>query len=383
MRRAAVVLAVTTLLGVGSDAAFAQTSATTEWTGTGRSTFGVEALAWWFKASPVPVPVVTDGIVGWPDTKTLLGGQDLDTGANPGFRIGGRYELDARTGLEANFFYFGSRSTSAGVSSSGEPGSTNLLVPYIDAPTGQESATAISLSPSYRGNAREELSNNLMGAEINGAWALAPAGGWKMDALAGFRYLRLRESYALTTQSPYNPAFGNDIWDTTDQFDTRNNFYGAQAGLRARYDNGAFFATVSGKVAIGAMVQSVNIGGALVTNDFNNFGATQTFAGGYFALPTNIGNASRTEFAVVPEVALNLGYQVTPAATIVFGYSFLYASSVVRPGNQMSRTINTTQSTAYTENPAATLQGVAQPAFKFNDSSFWAQGVNLGLMIRF
>ena len=131
------------------------------------------------------------------------------------------------------------------------------------------------------------------------------------------------------------------------------------------------------------MVQSVNIGGSLVTNDFNNFGATQTFAGGYFALPTNIGNASRTEFAVVPEVALNLGYQVMPSATIVFGYSFLYASSVVRPGNQMSRTINTTQSTAYTENPAATLQGVAQPAFKFNDSSFWAQGVNLGLMIRF
>ena len=39
----------------------------------------------------------------------------------------------------------------------------------------------------------------------------------------------------------------------------------------------------------------------------NHFGAAQTFPGDYFALPTNMGGHSRTVFAVVPEVRLNVG----------------------------------------------------------------------------
>ncbi len=131
------------------------------------------------------------------------------------------------------------------------------------------------------------------------------------------------------------------------------------------------------------MVQDVDISGSLVTNDYTNFGPTQTFSGGYFALPTNIGSYSRTEFAVVPEVGLNIGWRINPQASIILGYSFMYASNVVRPGNQINRTINTTQSTAYTEDPAARLQGPAQPSFQFNDSNFWAQGINVGLSYRF
>ena len=131
------------------------------------------------------------------------------------------------------------------------------------------------------------------------------------------------------------------------------------------------------------MVQSVDISGSLVTNDFTNFETLQTFPGGYFAMGTNMGNRSRTEFAVVPEAALNLGWRITPSAAITVGYSFVYASNVVRPGNQMSRIINTSQSVAYTSDPAATLVGPAQPSFQFNTSSFWAQGINIGLAVRF
>jgi len=55
----------------------------------------------------------------------------------------------------------------------------------------------------------------------------------------------------------------------------------------------------------------------------------------------------------------------------------------VRPGNQIDRTVNTAQSTAYTETPNPVAQGPARPAFGFNDSSFWAQSVSLGLSYRF
>ena len=53
------------------------------------------------------------------------------------------------------------------------------------------------------------------------------------------------------------------------------------------------------------------------------------------------------------------------------------------PGDQINRTVNTSQSTAYTQDPAAQLQGAAQPTFKFESSDFWAQGINLGLAFRF
>jgi hypothetical protein len=349
----------------------------------GRFSISAEALVWWFKDSPAPVPLVTDGLVGQPNTKTFLGGEDLDTGANPGFRFSAGYAFTERWGVESSFFYIPSSSTSKSVSSTGQIGSTDLIVPFIDATTGRENGTEISFSPLYRGSATETLSNSLMGVDLNAVYALSPAGPWRVDLLGGFRWLRLHETYTLTTSSPFIPPFPQDIWNTTDEFDTINNFYGAQAGVRARFDWKGFFTSATVKFGMGAMVQSATISGSLVTNDYTNFGPTQTFPGGYFALPTNIGNYSRTVFAVVPEIGLNLGYQITSWLSVFAGYTFLYTNNVLRPGNQINRTINTSQTTSYTEDPAARLQGPAQPTFKFNSSDFWAQGVNVGLAFRF
>ena len=113
------------------------------------------------------------------------------------------------------------------------------------------------------------------------------------------------------------------------------------------------------------------------------FGPTETFPGGYFALPTNIGHHTRTVFAVVPEVGLNVGYRITPWASVFVGYTFLYANDVVRPGNQINRNINPTQSVSWGGGKFLNPQGPAEPSFKFNSSDFWAQGINVGLDFRF
>jgi hypothetical protein len=348
-------------------------------------TFSVsaEALVWWFKNSPAPVPLVTDHPVGQPGTRTFLGGQDLDTGANPGFRLTAGYAFTERWGVEGSFFYIPPRSTSKSVSSSGQPGSTHLIVPFFNLRTNDEDGTIVSAFPLFRGSAREELSNSLLGADLNGTWALFPAGPWRVDLLGGFRYLRLRETYTLTTSSSLIRLVTPDVRDITDEFDTTNNFYGAQLGVRARFDWGRLFTSGTVKVAMGAMVQSADIRGSMVTNDYTNFGPTQTFPQGYFALPTNIGNYRRAVFAVVPEVGLNVGYQITSWGSVFVGYTLLYTNNVIRPGNQINRTVNPTQSIAYTERPAASLQGPAEPSFKFKSSDFWAQGLNVGLAFRF
>ena len=377
-------IAIAWCLALAATAVDAQT--TGEWPVRGKPgsiELGVEGMVWWLRDTPAPVPLVTNLIAGAPATQTYLGGQDLSVGASGGARLLGSYALSDRTSLEGNVFFVRYRSTTRSVSSSGQAGSVNLIVPYLDASTNRENGTEISFAPIYSGSAQEEYSVGMAGAEVNGAWALSATRPWTVDALGGFRYLRLRETYTFTTSSPNLAPYPAGEWDTTDRFETTNSFYGLQGGLRARYDQGAFFGTGTAKVALGAMNQAVDISGSLVTDEFTNYGAAQSFAGGYFALPSNIGNRSRTAFAAVPEVAFSIGYRISPAASIVLGYSFLYASNVARPGNQIDRTINTTQSVAYTENPNPIASGPARPSFEYNDSAFWAQSLSLGLAYRF
>lgn len=350
----------------------------------GRFTLSAEAMLVWFKSSPTPVPLITDDYVNSPTANVLLGGGSVDTNPNAGFKLTGTYRIDSRWGVELTGFYVPSRSTTSSVSSSGEAGSVDLLLPFFDVTTGQESYSEISYSPQWRGYAQATLDNNLGGFELNATWSNPQPGAWKIDWLGGLRFLQLRETYTVQTSSPYIPPYpSGDIWNTTDSFDARNRFLGVQVGARAFYDSGPWVGSAMGKIALGSMQQRVSINGFLETNDFNGYGATQTFTSGYFALPSNSGDHSRNEFAVVPEIALNVGYRLTPQATVYVSYSFLYASSVVRPGEQINRNINPTQSLAYGGDPPVQPVGARQPTFSFNTTDFWAQSVSLGFAYRF
>ena len=108
-------------------------------------------------------------------------------------------------------------------------------------------------------------------------------------------------------------------------------------------------------------------------------GIVQRQPGGLLALPgSNIGRFSKDRFAVVPEVGLNLGYQVTESVRAFVGYDFLYLSDVVRAGNQIDTRVNTNQ----LQRPMV-AGGPTAPAFTFNGSDFWAQGLNFGLEFRY
>jgi hypothetical protein len=78
------------------------------------------------------------------------------------------------------------------------------------------------------------------------------------------------------------------------------------------------------------------------------------------------------DFCFSPEASLKLGYHVSQNLTVTVGYSVVYWSTVVRPGDQIDRTINPSQIDG-------ALAGEARPIFRFNHDDFWAQGLNLGL----
>jgi hypothetical protein len=362
-----------------TDLATAQTPGAPSASASGPFTISAEALLWWFKGNATP-PLVSDGVLGDPGTKILLGGNDLDTNPNPGFRLTTSYAFTDQWGVESSVFYVPTRTTSRSVSSSGQIGSTDLLIPVIDATIPGESVESLSAAGFYSGRAHEQLSNSLLGAELNGTMRLASGSTWRVEVLGGFRYLRLRESFVFTTDSSNLPPQPADVYQTTDQFDATNNFFGGQLGARARGDWGSFFVSGVVKVALGAMVQTVDIEGTLLTNDFNGFGTPIAYpAGGYFAAPTNVGRRTRNVFAVVPEAGLNLGYRLTPWMSIVAGYTFLYASDVVRAPQQINRIVNYSPGNL----PPTLPTGPQEPSFKFKSSDFWAQGLNLGVAFRF
>jgi len=104
-------------------------------------------------------------------------------------------------------------------------------------------------------------------------------------------------------------------------------------------------------------------------------------AGGILAQPTNSGHFVRDAFSVVPEARLNVGYQITPWMQARVGYTFVYWSSVIRPGPQIDRLVNPAQIPF--DPTYGTPGGLARPETLLHPGDFWAQGLNVGLHFNF
>lgn len=269
--------------------------------------------------------MLSTGRLGDPDFSVVLGGRPYETGPQQGGRFSVGYRFSPDWALEGIGFFLSETSVTKTVSSSGAPGSLRLVAPQFRVNDPRETILTLANPDEFFAAARESLTSAMHGAELNVARRVARGRGWRVDVLGGVRYLRLNErlSFSASSVAIETP----DVFEPTDVFDTDNRFYGGQIGVKGGYAWRAWFAEGTAKVALGVMRQSVDVSGTLVTNDFNNLEATQTFAGGIFAQPTNIGRHDRDRFAVVPEVGLKVGYRVTSWASVFVGYTFLYASS--------------------------------------------------------
>lgn len=201
--------------------------------------------------------------------------------------------------------------------------------------------------------------------------------------LVGFRYWNFDDHLTFYTNSPNIPGQQANVFFTQDTFHTENNFYGGQIGAQFDYDYCSFFFNVKGKVALGAICQETVINGELVTNNFDGFGASQTFKGGYFALPTNIGHHKKKQISVIPEVNVNIGYQFADCVRFQVGYTFLYVTNVLRATKQIDRSINPSQSQAISDKANAVLVGIPRPKARLRSDSLWTQGVSAGFEFQF
>ena len=376
-------------------------------------------LLWFIKKAPVPVPLVTTGpfdpnlivqpvpavgAIGNPTTKVLYGGQAADLGTFSGMRFEGGFAVDEQGifALEGGGFLLERRSSSF-MTSSDAAGNPRLTLPFNDITGPGESAVAISRADNdpavnngfYFGGLAGKISVNsnsrLWGWEANASAYVYSAGGLRMTALAGFRYLDLDENLVISSSStPLDvPMFAGfqgadvyfqDVVSTSDVFHTRNHFYGAQVGGRAEYTVGNLTASVLAKVAVGGTQQRVSIAGnsSIVYQGV----AMASVPGGVYAVASNSGVQHGSDFSVVPEVGVNVGYQVNDWLRAQVGYTFLYWSSVVRPGDQIDRNIDGRQIPLLSQQPVTGMPAM-QPIPRFERTDFWVQGVNFSLLVTF
>jgi hypothetical protein len=350
----------------------------------------VDYLLWWTKQGRLP-PLVTAsapgaGAIVGPDTVVLFGGSHLDNEERSGarFLLGGWLDEARTLGVEFGYFFLGSRSVNFAASGDGSPGTPALGRPFFNAITNTEDSQLVAFPGRLAGRVLVTASTRLQGWEGNALCNLYCSPCARVDALFGFRFLELNEGLGIhedLSVLPGVPVLGGTAFGIQDQFDTRNRFYGGQVGARGEYRWGNLSLSGWAKVALGDSQEVVHINGTTLILPPGAATPVGPLSGGLLALPTNIGHHRRDEFAVVPEVNISVGYWLTHYLRATVGYTFLYYSSVARPGDQVNRTVNPTL--LPTSTPAAGPTGPAQPGFTFRDTDFWAQGFNFGLEFRY
>lgn len=332
-----------------------------------------EYLYWKIQDSPKPINLVQS------DSHVVLGGKRVDTGWRPGgrFALGGWFDDQHCFGVEANYFFLPHVERSRSVSSDGSIGSALLTIPFFDVTLPGQSFTFLSLPGFVSGTAKLKVKNNMQGAELNGIIPIRSACNYDLSILAGFRYWNFDEDLTFSTSS--STIFVGDVFKTKDKFNAHNHFYAGQIGLRLNCNYNCFFFNFKGKVALGAMHEKAIIKGRLATNDFDGLTTVQNFSGGYFALPTNIGNHKHTLFSVLSEADFRLGYQWDNLINLYVGYTFLYVNKMLWAAKEMDSHINPTQSVALTGNTSAKLVGQARPKARLKSESLWVQGLTVGV----
>ncbi len=353
-----------------------------------RAWASVDYLLWFTQSAPMPPMLTTGplselgpsglpGVLGAPGTQTLIGGT-MGFVPSSGVRITGGLWLDddQQFGLEGSYLLLPQQTNAYTYSASGQPGSTPLSLPFFNAQIGALDSTGVASPGSYSGTATLWGASTFQSAEVNMLHRIGTLKNFTVDGLLGYRWGLLDEVMQYTTMS--EKVDNSGTLQTTDRFHSQNSLYAGQIGLRLNRDYGRFGLGGVVKLAMGSMVEVTKINGATYTNLFNP-SQIEAFPGGYFAQPTNEGYHRENRFAVMPELGLNGSVRLLERLKLNMGYNFLFLSEVARPGDQISTTINPSQSPSFTGTPSTTLIGQAAPLFTPISSQYFAHGLNFGL----
>jgi len=358
----------------------------------------VDYLSWWgsdayipplVTSSPVGTPQNLAGELGEPTTQILFGEEKIGGEQQSGGRIQARYWMveGEFLALEGDFFMLEHSVTQFGVQSAfggGASGGQILARPFFDALDDQWIASLIAFP-----NFVDEFGNviNLSGGvEVESRSEVQGAGGggrhlmWvdfdhckRLFVVGGYRFYRFVDRLGINDSvEPVGGFFapGTRI-NTSDSFGVENEFHGGEIGLACEMRHNCFTIDVLGRVALGNNRQQVSIDGSTVVFDGTD---SLYFNEGLLAQRSNIGVHNRDRFAIIPEVQVNLGYQINGNIKARVGYTMIYWFDTLRAGDQIDLQVNLNQGVQ--PQPAV-------PTVPFTTADWWLQGINAGLEVQF
>jgi len=327
------------------------------------------------------------GALGGQGTQVLFGNRQL----GDDLLIGGRFQYGAwfdecRTfGIQADFFGLASDDQSQTFSGNGNDifarpfFNTN---PNVNA----QDAQVFALPGLAEGSVRFEQSSQVFSAGPALRYNLCCTGGCdpcnpspvsrRVDLLLGYRFFRLEEEFS--SQEVLNvtdPSFVDGTsFELNDRIRTRNDFHGIELGLNRLTQRGRWLCDITALVALGEVERVVDLDGSTRVNvpGFSD----NTFPGGFFVGPGDIGRFRDNDFAAIPQVRANIGYCLGRNWRLNAGYNFLFLSSAFRPGQFLN-----TQFDGARLGQEVDVDTVRQPNFR--RESLFLHGANVGLSRNF
>jgi len=361
-------------------------------------------LVWWTNGRSLPPLVTTSplgtartdaGVLGKSGTTIMYGNETVGDGGRSGFRnvLGLWLDPCHAWGVEFDYLNLGGQTSRYNsVFSTGDP---ILARPFFDVQKNAQASELTAydkvvegdvsvLSKDYFQSGGVDLTYNLCTCDSCSQSCDPCLGGCdvprlfccRTDLIAGFRFYNFDDSivineYVRLLEAPYA---GNRM-DIQDSFRARNEFYGSELGLRTQVYRGRWTLEILTKVALGNTHQVVNIAGHTVVTP--TIGPTETYDAGVLAVGTNSGTYTRDVFTMIPQLGLELGYQVNCNWRTFVGYILLYWGFVVRAADLIDLNLDPRNF------PPVEEKGLPFPAFSGRTSSFWAHGINVGLECRF
>jgi len=353
----------------------------------------VEYLMLWERGQSLPALATTNvnpgstnrddaGVLGVDSTRVLFGDESVDEDRHGG-RVTFGIWLDQCASVGIGFGYLGVGESTRNFETNSTV-SPILARPFFNAIDSSEDALLIGFPNAFSGSFSAQLTSELNAVEAFKRQSCYRGCNSRIDILVGYRYsqmqdsLRIQDSFTFLADQavaggPPIPA-GSTV-SNLDFFDVDNTLHAGQLGAWAQRRSGNFSMDVIAKVALGNMNHDISTQGETVSAQPNV--AAVTVPGGLLVQRSNLGTFEDNGFAVMPEVSTNLGYQINPYIDLTVGYTFMYWSRVVRPGDTIDRVVDLRQQ-------GGNLPDVQQrPAIQFNDTSYWLQGLTFGMNFRY
>jgi hypothetical protein len=274
------------------------------------------------------------------------------------------------TGIGGDFFFLGEADESFN-----SPLSPSLIVarPFINALTNTQDTQFVNLAGVVDGGLAVTARTEFIGGSGYFIRNLGCDPCGRLDLTLGYRYLNLQDE--LTFSESLRLGDGT-AFAVAERFRTTNTFHGFPIGVSWERRFSHWYVAARASVALGWTRTETEIAGATAATAAGA-AASQTFPGGLLAQSSNIGRYETNDFAVVPEVGLRFGAQITERLRAFVSYNYLYWSSVGRTGDQIDLRVNPNLI------PPSVGGGPPFPAFVPNRGDFWVQGAGLGMEYRF